>query len=235
MLKYAKLSRYQIRKILRCFCIDIEASKTAELLTFNRNTVNRYYRLFRVCVYRFQTEQQRQFVGHVEVDESYFGARRPRGVAGPLKRGRGTLKQPVFGIFERQGRVYTEIVPDCSKATLQAIIQGKVSVNSVIGSDGWRGYDGLVDAGYDQHIRVNHSQEFSRGNGCHINGIESFWSFTKRRLNHFNGIHKAWFDRHLKECEWRWNRSTTELEEHLWRFVCLWGKKTLSAPSMGKK
>ncbi len=38
------------------------------------------------------------------------------GFHGKLKRGRGTLKQPVFGIFERNGRVYsTEIVPDCKR------------------------------------------------------------------------------------------------------------------------
>jgi transposase-like protein len=232
MLKYAKLSRYKIRKISRCFCIDIEASKTAELLTINRNTINRYYRLFRLCIYRFQTEQQRQFIGHVEVDESYFGARRPRGVTGPLKRGRGTLKQPVFGVFERHGRVYTEIVPDCSKATLQGIICGKVSLETVIHSDSWPGYNGLVDVGFDKHLRVNHSKEFSRGKGCHINGIESFWSFTKRRFNHFNGIHKRWFDLHLKECEWRWNRTTEELEEHLWQLFKQLGPELLSAPNM---
>ena len=43
-------------------------------------------------------------------------------VHGKLKRGRGTLKQPVFGVFERDGRVYTEIVPDCKRLTLQAVI-----------------------------------------------------------------------------------------------------------------
>ena len=31
---------------------------------------------------------------------------------------RGTHKQPVFCIFERDGRVYKKIVPDCKKATL---------------------------------------------------------------------------------------------------------------------
>lgn len=56
-------------------------------------------------------------VGRVEVDESYFGAKRQRGRQGKLKRGRGTLKQPVFGVFEREGRVYTEIVPDCKRLT----------------------------------------------------------------------------------------------------------------------
>ena len=40
------------------------------------------------------------------------GGKRQRGYHGKLKRGRGTLKQPVFGVFERDGRVYTEIVPD---------------------------------------------------------------------------------------------------------------------------
>jgi transposase-like protein len=58
---------------------------------------------------------------------------------GKLKRGRGTLKQPVFGIFERNGRVYTEIVPDYKMKTLQEVIIGKVSLESVIYSDGWRG------------------------------------------------------------------------------------------------
>ena len=54
----------------------------------------------------------------------------------------------VFGILQRRGKVYTEIVPDCAQATLQAIIRGKVSPDSVIHSDGWRGYNGLVDIGY---------------------------------------------------------------------------------------
>ena len=56
-----------------------------------------------------------KFYGGIELDERYFGAKRIRGYHGKLKRGRGTLKQPVFGIFERKDetgkkRVYTEIV-----------------------------------------------------------------------------------------------------------------------------
>ena len=73
------------------------------------------------------------------------------------------MKQPVFGVFERDGRVYTEIVPDCKRLTLQAVILGKVSIESVIYSDGWRGYNGLVDVGYSKHFRVYHGDnEFAR-------------------------------------------------------------------------
>jgi transposase len=73
------------------------------------------------------------------------------------KRGRGAgSKAIVFGLLKRGNCVYTEIVPDASNATLQAIIRGKVDPNSVIHTDGWRGYYGLVDIGVDRHFRVNH-------------------------------------------------------------------------------
>lgn len=125
----------------------------------------------------------------------------------------------MFGIFERQGRVYTEILPNCKKKTLQAVIQGKVSIDSVIYSDGWRGDNGLVDVGYSKHFRVLHGEnEFARDGHCHINGIESFWSFTKRRLAKFNGV-KTNFDLHLKESEWRWKRKQDVLENELWKLL----------------
>ena len=74
-------------------------------------------------------------VGQTEVDESYFGARRVRG-----KRGRGARgKTIVFGLLKRSDKVYTEIVPNCKSVTLQRIIKGKTSVDSVIHSDRWRG------------------------------------------------------------------------------------------------
>lgn len=215
MLKHAKIPASKIRKIIECFCIDVDASRTGLLLRLNRNTVNRYFRLFREAVYDHQMAEFQEFVGEIELDESYFGARRKRGFRGKLKRGRGTMKQPVFGIFKRNGHVYTEIVPNCRKATLQQIIRGRVRLESAIHTDGWRSYDGLVDVGYDRHFRVNHGKnEFSRGNGIHINGIENFWSFTKRRLAKFNGV-KANFPLHLKECEWRYARNPLTLQGEL--------------------
>jgi transposase-like protein len=70
------------------------------------------------------------------------------------------------------------MAPDARKKTLQDIIRGKVALESLIHSDGWRGYNGLVDVGYDTHYRVHHgSDEFARGS-THINGIESFWSYA---------------------------------------------------------
>jgi len=81
------------------------------------------------------------------------------------------------------------------------------SPESVIHSDSWRGYAGLVDIGYKKHYRVHHGAgEFVKsGTAVHINGIESFWGTTKTRLSKRRGIRKDLFYLHLKECEFRFN------------------------------
>lgn len=213
IVKSSKLSDFKIKKLVWCFCVDVEANKVSLIVKLNRNTVNRFYHLFRTLIYYHQLEEfSRIITGEAECDEAYFGGKRLRGVPG--KRGRGTHKQPVFGIFERQGRVYTEIVPNCRKKTLQAIIRGRIDTEAVVHTDKWRGYDGLVDVGYDKHKRINHSKAFSYGNGTHINGIENFWSFTKGRLAKFRGV-KVNFEYHLKECEWRYKKTKQQFYKEL--------------------
>ena len=117
----SRISEAKFRQFIKYFTLDLEAQKIAILSRLNRNTVNRYLRLIRERIAE-HCEKQSPLKSEIEVDESYFGAKRVRG-----KRGRGAYKKtPVFGIFKRGGKVYTEIVPDCAKATLQAIIRGRV-------------------------------------------------------------------------------------------------------------
>jgi transposase len=201
--KYAnrsKISEAKFRELVRLFSLNLDATQIAELSGLNRNTINRFLKAIRIRMAEY-CEKESPFYGEVEVDESFFGARRVKG-----KRGRGAYgKTIVFGLFKRNGKVYTEIVPDCSKATLQGVIRGKVEPESIIYSDGWRGYNGLVDVGYGKHLRVDHSSnEFVRGK-AHINGIEGFWGYAKSRLTKFRGMSPATFYLHLKECEFRFN------------------------------
>ena len=212
--KNAKISEAKIRQIVRLFSVDLNALQIAAVAGINRNTVNRLLAHLRGCIAAF-CEQESPVSGEIEVDESYFGARRVKGVRGRGARG----KTIVFGLFKRNGRVYTEIVPDCSKATLQGIIRGHVALESVIHSDGWRGYDGLVDLGYQKHFRVEHgANEFAR-NQSHINGIESFWGFAKTRLARFRGLQKHTFYFHLKECEFRFNHRDDDIYKLVLRLL----------------
>lgn len=84
------------------------------------------------------------------------------------------------------------------------IIQGKILEGSTIHTDSWKIYDGLILNGYTHHRVYHYANEFSSGKS-HVNGIESFWSFAKRRMSKFNGLTDEKFILHLKESEVRFN------------------------------
>jgi len=206
--RQARIRKSKIRKILRFFAEDINATKTGKLVGVNRNTVNKYFNEFREKIVIYQEEENKSFHGEVELDESYFGGMKKKLYAQDRrKRGRGAEnKVPVFGIKKRSdGRVYTQIIKNASKQELLPIIRRLIKKNkTTIFTDKWKSYDGLVLDGY-KHKRINHSKTYSNRKGTHVNGIENFWSFAKRRLAKFNGVSRKTFLLHLKECEFRYN------------------------------
>ncbi len=208
------ISEAKFRQVVRLFCEDLTATQIAELSGLNRKTVNSILLKIRRSIACY-CEATSPLSGEVEIDESYFGPRRVRGM-----RGRGAGKKIiVFGLLKRQGKVYTQIVPNVSRETLKQIVQAKVEPESTIYSDGWRSYDGLVDWGYKKHYRVNHGQnEFARGNS-HINGIENFWGVAKVRLAKFRGLRKEYFNLHLKECEYRYNMRNEDMYHELLKIL----------------
>ncbi len=117
------------------------------------------------------------------------------------------------------GKVYTQIVPNCSRPVLTAILKGKVALGSVIYSDGWKGYSGLVDLGYKKHHRVDHGRNQFVKRKAHINGIENFWGLAKMRLAKFRGLSRATLRLHLKECEFRFNHRRDNLYQLLLKRV----------------
>ena len=66
-------------------------------------------------------------------------------------------------MLKRDGKVYTQIVKNCSASELIPILSQYSELDSsTIYSDCWKAYDGLVDYGAKAHYRVKHSKnEFS--------------------------------------------------------------------------
>ncbi|MBQ3944829.1 MAG: hypothetical protein II670_04370 [Alphaproteobacteria bacterium] len=49
-MKYRRLSKYKVKKIMMYFCEALTASTTAKILRINRNTINAYFNEFRVKI-----------------------------------------------------------------------------------------------------------------------------------------------------------------------------------------
>lgn len=48
------ISVFKNKKVVRCLCSDFDATKTSEILNLNRNTINRYFRIFRELIFEKQ-------------------------------------------------------------------------------------------------------------------------------------------------------------------------------------
>lgn len=157
------------------------------------------------------------FQGTVEVDETYVGSRwrnwrAPRRRRGS-KPGRGTLKTPVFGILCRGGQVWAQVVPDLAVHTLFPLIGKHVRRGSIVCTDALRLYTGIAAKGYVHRLVQHELGEFRSRHGTHINGLEGFWGYVKRRLAAKGGIRRERLPLYIAEYVWRYNHrrwSTTQ-------------------------
>lgn len=198
LIRNSKLTNRQLNELVKYFALEVPANRAAKVMGINRHSAQRVYQVIRRCLAR-ECELHSPLGGEVECVESYFGGRRK----GP--RGRGAAgKVPVFGLLKRNGKVYTRIVEDVSRKTLRQIIRTKVIPESVIYTDSFRSYDGLVLDEF-KHFRINHQECFATSERQHINGIENFWGYAKTKLKSYYGVSRGHFYLYLKEMEFRFN------------------------------
>ena len=171
------------------------------------------------------------FSGTVEVDETYLGGQKKNKRKSQLKRekeltgktsrkGFGTTKQPVFGILCRSGKVFARLVDDTEAKDLIPIITKRVEAGSRICSDTWRAYTGLATRGYVHRTIKHHTKEYVRGKN-HINGLEGFWGYLKRKLAAKGGIRRRYLHLYLAEYLWRYNNRNLTHQEKIKKLLQL--------------
>ncbi len=201
-LQRSRISPGKFREVLRCFALDLEATKIAERVNLNRNTVNRYMLLVRKRI-ADDCEQHApppDKVTVVELDESFFSPKKTGGTRS-RKIDKGTV---VFGLFDRNGRVYTITTPNCSRTDLHGVIQGRVKLESVLPFEGLKGYKKFTLSHGNSVYRCSLSK-------APLTRTKNFWEVSKARLAKFKGLNKSTFYLHLKECEFRFNHRNKDL------------------------
>jgi transposase len=159
-----------------------------------------------------------KFFGECEVDETYLGSK-----LGNLKNKKKAEvdkipfrnpmygKTTIFGIIDRDGRVFTKVVTAPTKENIIPLIREKVDSNCHISSDSSTVYKQLQ---YEYiHDSVNHQmREWVAGN-FHTNNIESFWNQVKRTIK---GTHISVSPKHIQkyldEVAFRWEHKKMQGE-----------------------
>lgn len=168
--------------ILQGFYQQQPAYRLTSDLGLEAKTITRVYQRLRMVLLHTAELEGAKLSGEIEMDESYFGGARKG------QRGRGARgKSIVFGLLERDGRIYTKVVESVSAQTLLNHIENHTRKGSVYFTDAFRGYQSLQRFG--KHLVVNHSKEFvNKRTKNHINGIEGFWSYAKHILYNYRDV-----------------------------------------------
>ncbi len=135
---------------------------------------------------------QKNFIGPVEIDESYFGGKeRNKHNRKKAKLGRGPVgKTAVVGAKDRATNlVQAEVVMSVDKEILNNFVDQHTDESATIYTDGSTAYRGRKN-----HEYVRHSvREYVLGQ-VHTNGVESFWASLKRG---YYGIYHHISPKHL--------------------------------------
>ena len=198
-------SRKQLKKLVRYFVLGVPAYRLRFEVSLSQATIQRIYRRIRQAIYAAALEEMRRepLAGVVEADEALFGGARHG------KRGWGAAgKVMVFGIYQRNGKVFTFPVASRGRTTLLPLLSHHTRVGSLYYTDDWCAYASLSVTG--QHVVVTKDKGVPKGRD-HLNGIEGFWSYAKHWLYQYRGVPRAYFHLYLKEVEFRFNHRDENL------------------------
>jgi hypothetical protein len=157
-----KISRKLLKQIISEFALEHSTN-----VILDRVNISKYKLLKILTLLRMEMTKDVPdiFSGIVEVDETYIGGKwinkrlnvkKTAILKGKqAKRGRGTTKQPAFGILCRNGQVWAELVNNVEKKDLQPRIEKQVKKGSVVCSDTWRGYTGIAQKGYVHRLSLS--------------------------------------------------------------------------------
>ncbi len=103
------------------------AYRVANDLGIGYQVTSRVYQRLREAIYHVAELEADKLKGEIEIDEAYFGGRRKG------KRGRGAAgKSIVFGLLERDGMVYTNVVERVTADELMTHIRKHTRKGSVL-------------------------------------------------------------------------------------------------------
>ncbi len=182
--------------------MDLTATETAQLTGVSVRSINSIFLKIRGRV-TVLCEEESPFIA----DDETRGA----SVSGKVNGNSGDKDQdPVnqyvaFGIYRRNDKIFTEFAPSGTRRLLQNHQRHGANVSELVSTEGWKGYDGLVDMNQTRLYRMNTTDAQTGEVTNTMNAVDSFWSYAKRRMVQFNGIHKHTFYLHLKETEFRFN------------------------------
>lgn len=140
-----------------------------------------------------------------------------------LLQGADETSPPIFGILERKGWVFVDIMQDLSVAGLAHFKNnfhlGTATRGRLVYTDRYRHYETLLFcAASEAQAAPFRSRKLARA--LYVDSRQGFWTVLLERLRRTRGLPARWFPLHLKELEFRYNQRKEDIFPLLAASLC---------------
>jgi len=196
-----------LQKWFLAIALICEAKKGVSACQMQRHLGVNYRTAWYLChrIREAMKDSDFELAGHVEADETYVGGKVRRRGKPYVKK---SEKDVVLGMIERGGKLQLFPIPDATRATMQPILERRLSKNvTVIYTDEHPIYDwSLRDRFTGRHQTINHTRAYALGQ-VHTNTIENAFSLLKRSITgSFHKLSIKHLRRYCDEFSYRFNR-----------------------------
>ncbi|MCG8529531.1 MAG: IS1595 family transposase [Desulfovibrionales bacterium] len=202
-------------KLTHLFLHEYTVHELAQEVNLSYNAAYKAITTIRFALLAHATDAQ-QLLGAETGLGKYIKGKKLTGA--PPARAKGAI--PVFGIMERNGWVFIDLVSNIEAETVfhfnHSFHLTLFRAGNIIYTGKYRQYDALILCGDDslpyEYIR-KYDHEFPIQDG-------SFWDFASSRLKRFKGITPQRFPLYLKELEFRYNNRKSDMLSLLLTQLC---------------
>lgn len=201
-------------RVVKLFELDLTANRMKSQLELSYNTIYKALTTLRLSILAGALD-----AGQLLSPDSGLNLAVSQSRA--VESGRNT-PYPVFGIIEKSGWVFLDLLPDMQAETvLHFNLNFKLKLTrmgNIVYTDRYRTYDALIFCG-DDRLPLDYVN--IKGKSAYVDGLTgSFWSFARSRLRRYNGVSPHRFPLYLKELEFRYNHRGEDCFELLVKRLC---------------
>lgn len=208
------LSAQNWLRLVECFCREMTVQKMAEELALSYNATYKAVTTLRFAILAHAVDVTQLLGGETGLGE-YLQRRKLTGV--PPVKGGGPV--PVFGIMERNGWVFIDLVSGLSTDTILHFNHNfhlaVMPAGNLLYTSRYRNYDALTvccpDSSSQRYLRKYDTAPIEQG---------AFFSFAAPFLRRFKGISPQRFPLYLKELEFRFNHRSGDMFDALVGYLC---------------
>lgn len=167
-------------------------------------------------------EKHEKLSGKVELDEAYVGGKnKNRHHDKKVKNSQGRSykdKTPVFGMFERDGKLRAMVIAAASGKVLRPIVYSNIEMGSTLMTDEFNVYRDF-ESNYTRKV-VEHGKGKYVDGDCYTNTLEGFWSHLKRGITGiYHWASRKHLDKYVQEFVFKYNYRNLGAQQQMDLFI----------------